>query len=789
MSPRALKLLRDLRAESGRVALMVVAIAVSLVAVGTILGSSAILTREIGANYKATTPADATLELGDDVDDAVVQRARAAAGVEDAQARDVVAARVRVGTGWMPMLLFVADDLAAVRINTVRRDSGVWAQAGEVMIERSARAVLGATTGDAVELRIDGAAPVRLPISGTVHDPGLAPAGQERTGYGYITRSTLASLGAQPQLHELRLRFALTDAQGPARMAHSEQSARAVAAALAEAGHPVHQLRVPPPGHPHQRQMATMLLVLSLFAGLALILSALLVATSMAAMLARQVREIGVMKTVGATASKIAALYASLVAAVGIAGVVLALPVALWCARGLATFVAALLNFNVTDPSAPAWVLVAVGMAGVGLPLLMAAVPVVGASRVSVRDAMTSHGASGGAIAQRFARLPAPLRSALRRPARLALTVAVLAAAGATFMAALNVKQSWELNLDKVEQTRHYDLEVQLRGPATPDVLRAAQQTPGVQRVEAWGTGAAAVAHAGQIDLVRTYPDRGHGSLVVMAPPANTLLISFPLRAGQWLNPSDATGAVLSHGAAAQMKGVHVGDPLDVSVQGHVGHFVVRGIVEEVGASGVVYVNPAAFAFTGNDGDALLRLQTTADSADARQQIGRALETALLERGAVVKTISPLSELRAAIGGHIEVLLRLLLAMALVMGTVGALALASTIGIAVVERAREHGVMMAVGATPLRLMRMTVAEAVAIALVSWVTAMAAALPLTAALDGILGNVGFLAPLPWTFSAAAAGTWLLIVVVGAALATLVPASTIGSGSVRTALAHI
>ena len=89
MRPRVVKLVRDVRAEGGRMALMVVAIAVSLVAVGTVLGAGAVLTREIAVNYQSTAPADATLELAGDVDDAAVQRARSVQGVQDAQARDV----------------------------------------------------------------------------------------------------------------------------------------------------------------------------------------------------------------------------------------------------------------------------------------------------------------------------------------------------------------------------------------------------------------------------------------------------------------------------------------------------------------------------------------------------------------------------------------------------------------------------------------------------------------------------------------------------------------------------
>src|SRR5690349_6885850 len=95
-SPRWRKLLRDLGAERRRVALMATAIAVSLTAVGTVLGAYAILTREMAVNYLGTRPASATLELPGGVDDALVDEVRARPEIAEAVARDVVLARARV---------------------------------------------------------------------------------------------------------------------------------------------------------------------------------------------------------------------------------------------------------------------------------------------------------------------------------------------------------------------------------------------------------------------------------------------------------------------------------------------------------------------------------------------------------------------------------------------------------------------------------------------------------------------------------------------------------------------
>ena len=71
-SPRWKKLVRDLQSAQGRMAMMVIAIAVSIFGVGTILSAYTILSREVGRNYLGTNPASAFIEL-DRVDDALVE--------------------------------------------------------------------------------------------------------------------------------------------------------------------------------------------------------------------------------------------------------------------------------------------------------------------------------------------------------------------------------------------------------------------------------------------------------------------------------------------------------------------------------------------------------------------------------------------------------------------------------------------------------------------------------------------------------------------------------------------
>lgn len=787
LSPRLTKIARDLWMERGRALLMIVALTVSLVAIGTMLGAYAVLTREIAGSYLGTRPASLTLEIPEGIGPGLVARVREHPLVKEAEAREVIVARAQVGDDWRRLLLFVVDDFGDLRLNTFRSVKGAWPPPkGSMLVERSAIEMLAADMGDHVRLKTPHGQVQDLLVSGVVHDPGLAPAWQERSGYGYITRDTLAALGEPDRLTELRieLRGASVDTQV------LEAQAVPLARWLGEQGHPVHEIHIPPPAqHPHQRQMTTVLVMMLGFSVLALILSAILVASSLSAMLARQVREIGVMKAVGASGWQIAGLYAVLVGLLGLVAVLLATPLGILGARGFMNAIATMLNFDLASRAIPAWVFAVQASAGILVPLLLAALPIRRASRTSVRTALDDHGVGGGQLRAWQAWLPTSLRNASRKPARLVLTLGLLSAGGAMFMTAFNVKNGWEANVAKVYETRSYDVEIRLQNPEPLALADRLRRVPGVSTVEAWGLSPAAFARPGQIDVVRTYPDKGHGSLLVMGVPPQTTLVRFPILAGRWLTSDDSDAVVLNHVALAQIPQTRVGDRISLSFEGRVVPVRVVGVVEEIGSPGVAYMTDRAFAAAaGTQGRSrMLRVASSASDGSARTAVIRSIERELGEAGVGVESAIPLAELRTAVGDHILILIRSLVAMAIILAIVGTLGLGSAMSTSVVERTRELAVMKTVGATPSRLVRTLVGEGTAIGLLSCVGAFALSLPLSAFVDKLIGNLGFLAPLPLILSSFAAVVWLVLVTVASFVTTLVAARQAARMPIRVALA--
>ncbi|HET9954023.1 MAG TPA: ABC transporter permease [Polyangiaceae bacterium] len=794
--PRWVKVYRDVLTERGRIALMLIAIAVSLMGIGAVLGAYGILTREMARNYLGTRPASASLELSAAVDHELLEAVRKRSGIVEAAAGEIVLARAKVGHDWRPLLLFVVRDFGDLRLNTFRHQSGAWPPpTGSMLIERTAKQVLEAGEGSSVWVKTPHGAPREVPIVGVVHDPGLAPAWQEAEGYGYITPATLAALGESAELRELRILV------GDRPFERAAVDARVVETSrwLRERGVRVVEARVPPPGkHPHQTQMYGVLFLMLVFAGLTLVLSGVLVATSLAGMLARQVREIGIMKTLGASRAQLVALYAVLVAALGITAFLVALPSGVMGAHALARMSGRMLNLELASLAIPSWVFAVQGFSGVVVPLLAAAVPIAGGTRATIRTALDANGAVVpravrlARIAVLFGRifsnrvLAMAVRNAVRRRARFVLTLLLLAMGGAMFQSALNISRGWQRIVARVYENRSYDVEVRLQEPVAPAVVEG---VPGVRRVEAWGYLRTALWKPQGVDIVRTYPDGSHGSLVLMAPPLGTELVRFPLLSGRWLEPGDGDGIVLNHMVLNQTPGTRVGDSITISVRGEPTTWRVVGIVEEVGSPGAVYVNPAAFSRLSGVPESqsrMLRIATQAGSPGERTHIIRRLEDRLAEQHVPVESVIPLSVLRSAMGDHVIVLIRMLLAMAGLMVIVGGLGLATTMSTSVIERTREIAVLKTLGATPWSVARLVVTEALVVALTSWVVAGGVAVPLTVAIGRTVGQLSFRVSLPFEADPSAVFAWLVFVACLAVLATVLPAWRAARLTVREAL---
>ena len=126
--------------------------------------------------------------------------------------------------------------------------------------------------------------------------------------------------------------------------------------------------------------------------------------------------------------------------------------------------------------------------------------------------------------------------------------------------------------------------------------------------------------------------------------------------------------------------------------------------------------------------------------------------------------------------------------MALLLGVVGALGLAGTMTMNVVERSREIGVMRAIGARDRAVLLVFLTEGLLIGFLAWLIGVVISLPISKVLSDALGESFVQRPLAFTPALDGIGFWLLAVAILAIVASFLPAFRATRLAVREVLAY-
>jgi len=810
------KLLRDLQTAWERMAMMVVAIGASLIVFSGMLYARTLVLSNTTSGYMSTNPASARITLAPavmpDQTEALLAAAKAEPGVIDAAMRQVANVKLQTESGGLTSLqLFVASAADPMRIATFKIEQGAgWPPApGEILLERSTLALLQLQVGDQVDVMSFDGRPTPVTVAGSVHDQSLALAGQT-AGVGYIQADTLPLLGRPPALDQLLITVA--DQPGLAvqsrdRDAIVHTALRLVDRLRATSGLTVEQVAVPTPyEHPHQAISTTLLSTLTAFGLLSLLLSSILIATMFNGLLTQQIPQIGMMKAIGARSSRILQLYVLMVLLVSVSATVLAFVPGLVLGRTLAqAMLNSALNVDIASLSVPWQVTGIVVLAGVFVPLLIAIPLLQRASRRTVREALDERGVTQqpgrlttglfswlGRLRGVDRKLMLAFRNLFRRQARLFLSAGLLATGGAIFVSGLNVMAGFQKIPYLISAEQRWDVELRLEAPAASSELTAVvAQVAGVSRVEGWNLTTTSIQNVGDVSVTRTYPDQGHGSLGLSAIPATTSMLIPPrLVEGRWLNPDDTNAVVLPSTVRQTLPDVQVGDSVQLAVDDRPTTWRVIGIAGGMGGSCPCVTQTGFEVASGQPGQAnVVRITTEQPDPEMRVAAGQAAARALAAAG--IKSLEPrtIDAVVATTEGHSIILVGVILLIASTIGIVGMIGLGSTMSTNVLERTREFGVMKAIGATGAAIQRLVVFEGIFIAALSCVVAVLPAIALTWAMGAGLGSLFLGTPIPLAVSVPGIITWILVVIIGAALATLAPATQASRLTVREALAYL
>ncbi len=792
LSPRWRKVLRDLWGNKTRTLLVVLSIAIGVFAIALVSGSRAIMTRELAAAYAAINPVHVQL-AAEPFDDDLVQAVRHVPGVRDVQGHLNLGVRVSTGPDtWQQLSLTAFPDFHDIRINVVRPTAGAWPPpTNQLVIERASLSLLKANIGDTVTVELPGGKQRRMRIAGTAHDLNLPPAPLIGRAFGYMAMDTAEWLGQERKLTELNVVF---EGQ-PATVQDVEAAARLVRDKIEKSGHKVFSTYIPTPGkHPADEIIQPLLLLLGALGVLSLLASGFLVINTISALLMQQLRQIGVMKAIGARGRQIVGMYMVTALLFGVMALLVAMPLGALGAYGFSRFMSSAINTDFVDYSIPTSVLAVEVAIGLLAPVLAALWPVIAGTRITVREAIASYGLGKGRFGksridralERVKGLSRPmllsLRNTFRRKGRLALTLSTLTLSGLIFVAVFSVRSSLLLTLEDALDYFNYDIGVTFERPYRIEQIdQVALGVPGVTASESWGTSM----------VRRERPnDTESDSMYLFAPPAETRMLKPTVIQGRWLLPQDQNALVVNTTALKNEPDMQVGGEITLKIDGRETTWRIVGVVKGIGGAAFLYANYPYYAqvvrLVGRASS--VQLTTNQTDAAAQDQLAKNLRERLEAAGMRVTETQTVATVREQNAFIFNIIVSFLMVMALLLAVVGGMGLMGTMSINVIERTREIGVMRAIGASNGAVLRIVLAEGLLIGALSWLLGAIFAIPVSMLLCNAVGVLLFQTPLSYTFSFAGALIWLGLVLIIAGLASALPARAAARLTVRDVLAY-
>jgi putative ABC transport system permease protein len=786
-----IKILRDLKRNLGRSVLAVLSIAIGVFAVGINSGMMELMPSRMLSSYQSTNPAHVRLWLDGIVDDDQIARLAREPGLAGVDGQLSLNARWRLTPDqqWRDMGIGVRSDYEQQQFNTVELVSGAWPAKNVVAVEEASVEYFGIQPGSTLTLQINGREH-EVKVGGVVKDiMGNMPA------FGGD-----AAIFISPKMAEEIWGFwgyTVVLAQVPQ---YSEATAQAVAEQLKSA---LEKMNVPvffyrtfdPNKHFLQDMVNGVIMITTVMGVLALALGLFLVVNTVNALVAQQIPQIGIMKAIGGTTRQVMTLYLVSVLIYGLLALFIALPLGVLFADAVAEGLLKMMgiapdpNVNTSASAVAQQVIVALLV-----PLLAALWPIYSGVRLTVREATSNYGIGAtfgkGLVDRVLAKvrgLPRQailtIRNTFRRKGRVVLTQITLIMAGVVFVMVMSSAASFTYTINYLTDSLGLKVLMYFERPVRIAEAQAIiESQPDIE-----------FAEFTLFQSSTAYKDKESAEgkdIFINAVQPDSRLLKLTQVQGRWLLPEDEQAIVVSTDVAGKM-GISVGDTLFVKIDGDqkVAWTVVGTVTDLSNMQRNIYVPLGVYqrevGLSGRGTTAWI--EVTPDTAATQLRVEKNLREALNARGLKVGGTQTAESIRVNNENTFGIITAMLLTMSALIAVVGAIGLAGTLSINVLERRREIGVMRAIGASSFQIARLFVGEGLILGLLAWVIAIPLSVPVGQLFSLVIGqviNFGVVYQFSWT----GAGQWLIIIVVLSILGAALPAWRATRISIRESLAY-
>jgi putative ABC transport system permease protein len=796
------KLFADLFRSPGRTLLAVFSIAAGVFAVGAIFGMVDQLLTGMDAAHRAVNPSHVNIILAQPVPEDVLDDLREIDGIVEIDPANLISVSYQVDNGkWQTGTIVSRPDYDAQAFDRIELKDGQWPGGGKIAVERLSSAYYNAGLGDSVTFRIDGVDYERE-ISGLVRHPFVQPPLFGGQANFFFEPEDLEALFGIPQGYHGHLYVQVA----PYSLEFTQDVAGEIRARLADQGFGVLvSLYQEPDLHWGRMFVEGVTLVLQIMAVVSLFMSAVLVLNTFTALITQETNQIGMIKAVGGRRWHILSLYLTSALIYGLAALLIALPPSLAFAFYMSRWFLNLFNIDYDVFQFSQRALIFQALAALAAPLLAALFPVLKGAWISVREAIATYGLGGDFGYAPFDRLverlgarmlptmyAAALGNIFRRKARLVLSSLVLTAAGVMFLVIMALVSSTNRTLDNEMARQGYDLRAGfVRPQSIREVTALTENIRGVEQVEVWTSRNVTILRAGD----RLKDSAGLGAQLTGLPP-DTSMYQPIIATGRWLFPADDRALVISQETALK-NGIAPGDTITLDL-GEAGDsaWEVVGTYRVIYSSGFVVepiyapLDAVQEAIGVSDLGSQLLVSGRVSTLEQETALADRVKARLEESGITVDFYTTTARLdqRVYADNQFNSVISMLLSLAMLVASVGGLGLAGSLGISVVERTREIGVLRSIGGRTPAILGMFIMEGVLQGLLSFIIAVPISFILAQPLARQLGRTMIEVDLDFAYNYPAMIIWFVTVVIISILASIAPARRATRISVRESLAY-
>ncbi len=732
-----IKLLKDFRQTKTRFLLMVIAAALSAWGISSVLYSYQLAERDFQVNFARTFPADMEVVV-ENYQSGMEEKLLQDANVVDIERREVLGGSIQTGTeAWMPFVLYAVEDMEKMRMDVFRVLESTATSPRKLLIEQNALSFLEENQ-NSVRVKFPNKGTITWKIDGTSHDARLAPARMERAVFAHATSIDKV----EPFLEKGQRRFLIeTNASSDKKLL--QEVAQRLQQIAKEAGSPITFVGIPEPGqHIHQNIVDGIAYLQQNMGWVLAIMGLVLLSLILLTWVLPQVKDIGIMKAIGASNKRLLYAYIFVFLLLVFLGLLIGMPLGYQTATLYNKMVAFVQNFEPVDTLLPLWVHLMVTLVCLIIPLVFAILPLSRATRTTARATMNRifHAPSTsilGFTQQLFdnSHWKYCLNNLFRNSQRTFLLLLLIAVGIALFLTGVNLDFSVKSELAEFAKSAKYRLRARLS-----DEMKQKD-----------------IAFLDSLSFVKQVLPMKDKSVTYQPPNAafqETKFIRFlstkhDIRDEMVVEGKinkDCSDCLFISGEAMrqQFEGMALGATILLTVPlGENKAYTYAGRFKDMAAIGAPF-----FVFDDNEISSFnaLAFETKADVSDV--DILNSIDDAFLEQGIDLAGLMDVNRRLGQLQGHFAPTYLIIKIMGLLTILLGVFGLLIVLNLTIQERSREIGILKALGSSFPQLSNLFQLEFLLITLLAMGLGLLLSIPLTMSICRILTETVIFHPIPF-----------------------------------------